>query len=70
MDKSPLAMLEKTCETIGLPDTPAKKASPKHKDISPANDSKKKDSESLVNKSPRLNPIPSLDKKVRGLSNI
>ncbi|TMS37625.1 hypothetical protein L596_004521 [Steinernema carpocapsae] len=35
--KSPLAMLAKTCETIGLPDPPAKKlSSPKSKDCSPA----------------------------------
>uniref|UniRef100_A0AC34FBT8 C2H2-type domain-containing protein n=1 Tax=Panagrolaimus sp. ES5 TaxID=591445 RepID=A0AC34FBT8_9BILA len=64
MDKSPLAMLEKTCETIGLPDTPAKKASPKTKDSSPSNDGKKKDLETIVTKSPRLNPIPSVDKKM------
>lgn len=68
MDKSPLAMLEKTCETIGLPDTPAKKTSPKTKDSSPSNDGKKKDLETIVTKSPRLNPIPSVDKKVRGFS--
>jgi hypothetical protein len=63
MDKSPLAMLEKTCETIGLPDTPAKKSSPKNKDTSPT-DGKKKDLETIVTKSPRLNPIPSVDKKM------
>ncbi|KAE9553200.1 hypothetical protein FO519_003596 [Halicephalobus sp. NKZ332] len=63
MDKSPLAMLEKTCETIGLPDTPAKKTSPKSKDISPLNDTKKKDCETIVTKSPRLNPISCVDKK-------
>jgi hypothetical protein len=63
MDKSPLAMLEKTCETIGLPDTPAKKVSPKTKD-SPSSDGKKKDLETIVTKSPRLNPIPSVDKKM------
>lgn len=70
MDKSPLAMLEKTCETIGLPDTPAKKSSPKNKDSSPSNDGKKKDLETIVTKSPRLNPIPNVDKKVRSLSHI
>lgn len=64
MDKSPLAMLEKTCETIGLADTPAKKSSPKSKDTSPSNENKKKDSETIITKSPRLNPIPSIDKKV------
>lgn len=63
MDKSPLAMLEKTCETIGLPDTPAKKSSPKSKDTSPSSNENKKN-ETIITKSPRLNPIPTIDKKV------
>lgn len=52
MDKNPLAMLEKTCETIGLPDTPAKKSqsSPKAKDGSPTNDGKKEEQNGVAKK--------------------
>uniref|UniRef100_A0A7E4ZVQ0 C2H2-type domain-containing protein n=1 Tax=Panagrellus redivivus TaxID=6233 RepID=A0A7E4ZVQ0_PANRE len=61
MDKSPLAMLEKTCETIGLPEAPSKKSSPKSKDTSPTIPAK---GEPIVTKSPRLNQISHVDKKV------
>ncbi|XGW28671.1 hypothetical protein V3C99_008452 [Haemonchus contortus] len=51
--KSPLAMLAKTCETIGLPDTPSKKSPSEKKD-----DVKKADSPSDRKKerSPRATP--------------
>jgi len=75
MDKNPLAMLEKTCETIGLPDTPAKKSqnSPKSKDGSPTNGTDAKKDESSHNstsnkkkddaaKSPKVNSA--VEKKI------
>ncbi|KAK0398024.1 hypothetical protein QR680_002393 [Steinernema hermaphroditum] len=76
-NKSPLAMLAKTCETIGLPDPPTKKlSSPKSKDCSPASSnasSDKKDDMSpnsikakkdVDSKSPRSTSVN--DKKVFG----
>uniref|UniRef100_A0A1I7YYZ6 C2H2-type domain-containing protein n=1 Tax=Steinernema glaseri TaxID=37863 RepID=A0A1I7YYZ6_9BILA len=75
--KSPLAMLAKTCETIGLPDPPAKKlSSPKSKDCSPAGSNasgdKKEDmspnslksKKDVDSKSPRSTSVS--DKKVFG----
>uniref|UniRef100_A0A1I7WMQ9 C2H2-type domain-containing protein n=1 Tax=Heterorhabditis bacteriophora TaxID=37862 RepID=A0A1I7WMQ9_HETBA len=57
--KSPLAMLAKTCETIGLPDTPSKKSPADKKEPSP--ETKKVDSPSDRRKerSPRATPSTS-----------
>uniref|UniRef100_A0A0N5B0P4 C2H2-type domain-containing protein n=1 Tax=Syphacia muris TaxID=451379 RepID=A0A0N5B0P4_9BILA len=52
--KSPLAMLAKTCETIGLPDTPSRKS---------AKDDKLKDSTTAVNHSPSGSSLSSDSKK-------
>ncbi|KJH52702.1 hypothetical protein DICVIV_01163 [Dictyocaulus viviparus] len=63
--KSPLAMLAKTCETIGLPDTPSKKSLLEKKD-----DTNKKDIESPTERRKERSPrtSPSTATSIRGES--